>query len=411
LGTGIRSIRHDLDSIAGINIYRDGFRVLPYGEPDNDWLRLDIRRVQTPSLRLSNNQLTGYISISADQNPKLKDQSNREGLDWNRAYVDLQEISVLILSKLEALRFKAKQKERKPPEQPKGSGVLNSVDMDDLRAALRKELPENDEALQLLEKKTAEWEGKISEIRNVVSRYHALATLGQLIDKVIHDGRQPLATISTQSTLGREQVDEYIEPEASAEVDVPNAVLGRTSQRFHLISDAAALLDTAFRRLEPLSGRRRGKPKKLYLEELIRDSFGYFQQEIEDLGVKVSIPNDEMLVTVDATEMKEVFINLISNSMYWLQHSPKESRSILVKCSRPTASSIEIVFADSGPGVSPKDRDSIFDPYFSTKPNGVGLGLAIAGEIVRDYYDGSLELLDTGPLKGAAFRITLRKRI
>jgi C4-dicarboxylate-specific signal transduction histidine kinase len=72
---------------------------------------------------------------------------------------------------------------------------------------------------------------------------------------------------------------------------------------------------------------------------------------------------------------------------------------------------VEIVFSDSGPGVEAAFRDAIFDPYFSTKPDGVGLGLTIAGEIVNAYYAGDLELLDSGPLQGATFRITLRTRV
>src|SRR5206468_2812584 len=84
----IHDIRRDLDAVAGINIYRDGFRVLPYGEPQDDWLRLDLRRVQNPTLRLSNNQIYGVVHISADANPQLRDQSNREGLDENQALQD-----------------------------------------------------------------------------------------------------------------------------------------------------------------------------------------------------------------------------------------------------------------------------------------------------------------------------------
>ena len=64
-----------------------------------------------------------------------------------------------------------------------------------------------------------------------------------------------------------------------------------------------------------------------------------------------------------------------------------------------------------GPGVSEDNVDLIFHPYFTTKPDGGGLGLAIAGEIVEDYYDGSLELLPPGPLGGARFSATLRKRV
>ena len=72
---------------------------------------------------------------------------------------------------------------------------------------------------------------------------------------------------------------------------------------------------------------------------------------------------------------------------------------------------VEIHIGDSGPGVSPRMRDRLFDPYESDKPGGIGLGLTIAGEIVRDYYNGSLELVDGCPLGGAMFRITLKKRV
>jgi C4-dicarboxylate-specific signal transduction histidine kinase len=72
---------------------------------------------------------------------------------------------------------------------------------------------------------------------------------------------------------------------------------------------------------------------------------------------------------------------------------------------------LHILFSDSGPGVRGEIRDHIFDPYFSTKEDGVGLGLSIAGEIVEEYYGGRLELLDAGPLSGANFRVTLRRRI
>jgi C4-dicarboxylate-specific signal transduction histidine kinase len=72
---------------------------------------------------------------------------------------------------------------------------------------------------------------------------------------------------------------------------------------------------------------------------------------------------------------------------------------------------VEIVFSDSGPGVEAAYRDYIFDPYFCTRSHGVGLGLTIAGEIINEYYAGALELLDSGPLSGATFRITLHTRV
>ena len=96
--------------------------------------------------------------------------------------------------------------------------------------------------------------------------------------------------------------------------------------------------------------------------------------------------------------------------MYWLEQIPQDERKIKVQVQRKSRDQVDILFSDSGPGVTPEFRERIFEPYFSTKPDGVGLGLAIAGEIVSDYYDGSL-VLEDGPLPGATFRITLRRRV
>lgn len=409
IGTGIRNIRKDLDSVAGISIFRDGFRVLPYGEPENDWLKLDLRRVQNPTFRLSNNQITGYIRIGADTNPLLRDQSNREGLDNNQAYADLQEIIRVALSKLEALRYKEKKPKQKDDavtaDKPSLFGLPDT-------SALRQKLagPDSDpETLELFDDTTKAWEAQIVRIREVVSRYHALATMGQLVDKVIHDGRQPLSTIQVQTSLAREAISQKYK---KAELDSDcNEVLGSVDVRLERVKEAASLIDLLLKRIEPLGGRRKGRPSKVYMNEIIRSAFSHFSHDIENLGIKVTLPAADDLVQVDALELQEVLINLISNSIYWLGQVPKTRRSIIVECARPVPGEVDIIFADSGPGIPNTNRASIFDPYFTTKPDGVGLGLVIAGEIIRDYYDGSLELLNAGPLPGAVFRIKLRKRV
>ena len=104
-GSTIKNVRDDLDQAAGINVYRDEFRVLPYGGPKNDWLRLDLRSRLTPTLRLANNQIVGYVLISADRNPELKDQSNREGLMEGPALDDLRELIKMVLAALESARY------------------------------------------------------------------------------------------------------------------------------------------------------------------------------------------------------------------------------------------------------------------------------------------------------------------
>jgi signal transduction histidine kinase len=408
LGTGLRSIRKDLDAISGISIYRDGFRVLPYGEPNNDWLRLDIRRVQNPSLRLSNNQLTGYIRIGSDTNPDLKDQSNREGLDNNEAFQDLQSIMQLMLSRSESVRFQAKNRVPEKPEAPHES-MLETPDVTELRQQLKDKLEPGDETLSLFDAAAKQWERQIASARLSISRYHALATIGQLVDKVVHDARQPLSKIRGQAALASETVDDLTS--RSANESWLKAGLEDVAERLGRVSDAAEIIHGVLNRIEPLGGRKRGQPKKVYLEEVIRGAFLLFSGEIEQLAVQVTLPTDELMVTVEPSEIQEVIINLLTNSLYWLREVDSSDRRISVAIQRRDDGSVEIVFADSGPGIPKKDRASIFDPYFTSKPDGVGLGLVIAGEIVRDYYDGTLELLEPVGRSGAVFRIVLRKRI
>ncbi|MBN1127534.1 MAG: ATP-binding protein [Chitinispirillaceae bacterium] len=398
----IQDVRRDLDSVAGINIYRDGFRVLPYGEPQDDWLRLDLRRVQKPTMRLSNNQIYGVIQISAEANPNLRDQSNREGLDENQALQDLRDIMKIVLNQLEIMRHSIRPRESNKNKKPVG-GLFSGFDFKPLADYVAKHLPQDMQARELVDKTEQIFGGQLKEIQTVLARYQRLATLGQLIDHVLHESRQPIASINSESALGLEDVQ-------NAGV-LKGDFIKKAASRFTVIRKQGDVLATAFRRMEPFGGRRRGRPTQLYLEEIIRDAFTVFDEDTTRLNIKTKISRTQTLVRVDPAEIQEVIINLLQNSLYWLEQVNESKREIEVCVERKTPDHVEILFSDSGPGISPENRELIFEPYFSTKPEGVGLGLAIVGEIVSDYYEGSLELLKSGPLRGASFLITLRKRV
>jgi len=402
-GSNVQNIRADIDSFAGINIYRDGFRVLPYGEPNNDWLRLDIRRVQNPTRRLSNNQIVGHISITADQNTGLKDQSNREGLDENQSYSDLREIMKSILSMIEDLRKKAK---RTGDGDKKDSETLNlfaPLDLSPIRQHLAAVSPRDEVAKELLNNVERAYNRSVESLKAVVAKYHALATLGQLIDVLLHDGRLPLAKIRKETLLAQEDI---AEKQLTGE-----ELLKKLASRLHIISGQGEVLATVFRRVEPFGGRKRGRPKQLYLEKIIEDAFGVCETQIAELKIETSLPTGQTLVRVDEAEIQEVIVNLLQNSLYWLQFVDAAHRRIDVSVTRTAQDHVEIIFSDTGPGIPEESRARIFEPYFSTKKDGVGLGLAIVGEIIKDYYGGTLELLDSPGSSGAVFRIILTKRV
>lgn len=399
----IRNVRRDLDAVAGVNIYRDGFRVLPYGEPTDDWLELNLRRVQKPTMRLSNNQLVGFITISSEKNPELKDQSNREGLDKNQSFKDLKSITLLLLNEIEKIRYPLRHTRSNKPFSKSVQGLFQTLNLDKLRDQVSTKYPNDQETQQLIEDTQKSLREQIDEIQIVIARYQRLATLGTLIDVILHDGRHPLSTIIRQAILGQEDIEDT--------KSYDKELLLNLQKRFVTVEEQGNILKTVFDQIEPFGGRRRGRPTQLYLEEIIKSVVNVLQSDIKRLGVIVSLPQTETLVRVDQAEMQQVILNLLRNSIYWLEYVAKGKRNIDITVERIAEEHVEIIFSDTGPGVPEENKELIFEPYFSTKPNGVGLGLAIAGEIVSDYYNGHLELLDSNKSDGAKFRITLRKRV
>jgi signal transduction histidine kinase len=398
-GSTLRDFRQDLVRAAGVSIYRDGFRVLPYGERDNDWLGLASRHDKNPTLRLAPNQVMGIVLISADKNPQLRDQSNREGLLEGPALLSLREIILMALSELERRRYHLRLTDS---ENAAAGGLFTDLTLSDISDLIKERHPEDSELLALVGYKEKNLEEQLEEVQESFARYQRLATLGKLIDTVFHDGQAPLAHIRNQAQLGIYNVHRDHRD--------ADQLVQRLVQRFDRIDKQADVLADFFRKIEPFSGRKRRQPVRIRLEKVIADAFAVLEAEIARGKVRVSLSKTDIKLTVDPTDIQTMIVNLLQNSLYALSQVPKNSRKIMVQVKSTEPEEVVIIFSDSGKGVKPLVRTRIFDPYFSTKQNGVGLGLAIVRDIVKEYYAGRIELIDGGPLLGATFRITLRQR-
>lgn len=386
-------MRRDLDAASGISIYRDRFRVLV---PENDWLRLDLRRVQNPTMRVSNNQIVGMVAVSADKNPGLKDQSNRQGIVDSSAYEDFKAVLKEVLSKLETKRDLARRAAR---PQPASAGIFQQLDFAPVRSYIEQRYPQDEELKRFLDQQAQNFRHGIDEVQQVVARYRRLATLGQLVDVILHEGRTPVATIANEVELAKKDRERH----------KPDEIIGILPRRLETITKQTEVLTVLFKRISPFSGRKRGRPIATTFDRTIADAFALHEKRIHELKVSLTLPKNPIPVTVDEAEMQMIIWNLLDNALYWLEKVPEENRSIVVE-TNVVGDGLQVIFSDSGPGVPEDVADRIFDPYFSTKPDGIGLGLTIAGETASEY-DGSLELLANGPLPGATFRVTLKKRI
>lgn len=390
----VRDVRRDLNEASGISVYRDGFRVFPYGEQKNDWLRLDLRRVQNPTMRLSNNQIVGYVSVSLDDNPALTDQSNREGIVESQAFVDLQEMIISVISELETRRYHERPRRE---EKDSSEGIFSSINIDPVAELVQKKLPDDEEAKNVVNETKKQIQKGLQHVQEVLARYRRLSTLGQLVDVVLHDGNGILLRIDNEvQLLDKEFTKKTINADA-------------VKKHISVIRQERKVLAELFKRLEPFSGRKRGRPAEIIIEDAIRNVFELYQKEINEQQIKVSLPGSKTQVKFDESEFEMIIVNLLQNSLYWLETMDAKNRKICVEIQK-SEDSLTLIFSDSGPGVDEGDVLSIFNPYFSKKPDGIGLGLTIIGELVAEY-NGSFELLSSGPLAGATFRITFRRRV
>ena len=395
IGSTVRNIRGDLDQLSGISIYRDNFRVLPYGEPKNDWLRLNARRVNNPTLRLSDNQVVGYIAIGLDENEGLKDQSNREGIVESDAFTDLQDQIKVLLAELEVRRYEERPRKEEPESQ--SQSLYAAFIIDDLAAAVKTKLPDDKAVLQLVKDTQQNIDKGLKKVQEVLARYRRLSTLGQLVDSILHDGGHFL--------LGLDSDIRILEKELNKNLPDPQEV----KRLMASIQNQRKVIAQLFKRLEPFGGRKRGRPTKVVVEDSIKNVFEIAKQDIKRLGITIHIPDSKNIVTIDEGELQIILVNLLQNSLYWLETVAAKDRRIIVEIER-NDDELSIVFSDSGPGIPENYQKLVFEPYFTTRSEGIGLGLTIVGELVSEY-NGDFYLVNNGPLDGATFKIVFRRRI
>ena len=391
-GNIVKNVKTDLDELCGISIYRDNIRVLPYGNKNNDWVRLDMRRVNNPTLRLSNNQIVGYIAIGIDSNPLLKDQSNREGIVESQAFEDVKDYIKLILNEVEQRRYAERPREY---QKKSTKSLFDAFSLDSISATIQETNPNLNEILYLIGQKEIEIKQSIIKVQEIISRYRRLSTLGQLVDPIIHDGRNFLNKIDLKSDI--------IIQETQKEICDINKITIKVNEIQTIRKEFAQL----FKRIEPFGGRKRGRPETITIEDAISNIFILNKDELSKSNITYKLPDTRHRVTIDESELGLIFMNLIQNSIYWL-NTIKLPRRIEVNII-DESDGLSIIFSDNGPGIKHEIEDRIFEPYFSTKPDGIGLGLAIIGELMADY-NGELALIES-MIGGASFKLKFKSRV
>jgi len=143
------------------------------------------------------------------------------------------------------------------------------------------------------------------------------------------------------------------------------------------------------------------------VNELIRDALAMERADLERHRILVKAEPDQRLPAVrgNRVQLQQVLLNLITNAIHAMA-SKEEPRILCVKSEAHDAASIKVSIADTGTGVPPTDVDRLFNPLFTTRADGMGMGLSISRAII-EAHDGRLWFVPNTP-SGAVFQFTLQ---
>jgi len=416
-GIGERGVVRELIRrwAGGVMVFRNGFRVNPYGGPGDDWLGLDQKAFGAKGFKLNRQQIIGKLDIAFHQNPHLQDQTNREGLRDTPEKVAL----VALLQKVFEI-FRAFVNEI--DKEVKASAIPTLADVTERLEAQDESLEEAWETLRQATPALDEDHPAIGAMRSAVEGIRNLIVDSQRLAQSYEKGHGDIVNLAsvgltveilahelTRATTGALQMLKLIRKSGRSSSSAAGTVSDR--EALEVLEEQLKTLSKRLRVLDPLSTSGRQRKEVFDLVEWVQTILGYHAAQFERHKIRCSfvvIPRTRestMQVKMVKGMVVQIVENLISNSVYWLDQRKAYGDtfipSITVELDRGKR---ELRFHDNGPGIG-QDRGSvIFFPFNSTKPagKGRGLGLYISREIAE--YNGARLDLDDEPEEDGRLR-------
>jgi len=436
-----------LKKFGGVKIFRDDFRIRPYGENGEDWLKLGARQAESPGgagqrlggYRIRPNQIAGTINISRLDNESFNDKSGREGIIENDVFELFKNVIKEIISTFEKDRnmimfnlselYKARnaaeaakkkaqeeaEKIKREAEERESNSNQDDYDTNsDSNYTNTEKSPYTErekilaDGVQIL---IEDNERKDSEIRLLRS----LASVGLIISSFAHEVKSLQSKLIPRTQFLLRELQNHIDEESLKDLD-------KDDNPFYMIrlmqEDDIKLkhwLDYS------LSTLKRDKRERANLD--FDDYFSRFKstwiKALQQRKIDLILDNDlenQCVIRAFEVDMDSIFNNLLSNSINALYGFNDQVKTIIISWKK-VGDSVEISFEDNGKGLDVKYKDNpeeIFNLQESSKIDnrgniiGTGLGLYIVKSIIEEHNNSSISILHGK--KGLKFKITFKSR-
>ena len=349
-----------MDLNGGVKVYKDNLRVYDYGEPGNDWLSLDKARINEPVRKIGNRNILAAVILDRKESKDLEEKTNREGFIEGKAYVAFKDAINCVVDLFARERNRDKERirllyEDNPSPQPA------TYEIDDLKDVIEGKL------------QNVDFEGKKEFAKEINTSLDRIKSQYLTSQRTLLKGAGAGLSLSVVMHEIDKRIKELIAivKEDEIRIDhVKNSVQGISE----LVDNYSALVT---------SDRKRKVGIKTVIENAI------FSSEFRFVAHKISLDkafhgSPEQKISCRASMVVSMLINLFDNSIYWLNKYEIGEKKIFIDIKSYGNEEIGIIIADNGRGLG-MDFEEAVQPFITSKVGGVGLGLYIVNEMMKNH--------------------------
>ena len=239
---------------------------------------------------------------------------------------------------------------------------------------------------------------RAEEERQALAHANRITTIGQLTASIAHEVNQPIGAVVTNAQAALRWLN--MQPPDPEEVRQALDRIVKAGRRAgDVISRMRALVRKAPPRKDPLD-----------INDTIREVIALTRSELHRTGtlLQTQLADGLPLVPGDRIQLQQVMLNLILNAVEAMSGSDEGSRELLISTEEDGANGVRVAVRDRGPGLQPESLDRLFEAFYTTKPDGMGMGLSICRSII-EAHGGRLWATPNLP-QGAAFQFSLPRQ-
>ena len=235
--------------------------------------------------------------------------------------------------------------------------------------------------IDITDQKSAEAETALQRVE--IEHLMRVSVLGELSGSIAHEINQPLTAILSNAQAALHLLARN-SPDLAEVRDALQDIVHEDNRAGEVIHRLRSLLKKGERKMEYVN-----------INDLVRSTVSLLHSELigRDISLRLDLDQAPFLARGDSVQLQQVLLNLVMNAMDAMASTPIAQRAILISTSATQAGMVDVLVKDRGHGIRPKENGRVFEPFYTTKSHGLGLGLALCLTIIQAH-QGRLTLVN-----------------